>query len=62
MKTSRTNTVKLVETNKLKSLPFWGHQFGFGRMLQKLKFNLLYDKNSSLQKKIKLEQLKKEVS
>ena len=27
---------------------------------QKIKFNLLYDKNSSLQKKIKLEQLRKE--
>ena len=27
----------------------------------KIKFNLLYDKNSSLQKKIKLEQLKKEI-
>ena len=32
------------------------------RVHQKLKFNLLYDKNSSLQKKIKLEQLRKEVS
>ena len=29
---------------------------------QKIKFNLLYDKNSSLQKKIKLEQLRKEIS
>ena len=28
---------------------------------KKIKFNLLYDKNNSLQKKIKLEQLKKEV-
>ena len=28
----------------------------------KIKFNLLYDKNSSLQKKIKLEQLRKETS
>ena len=28
----------------------------------KVKFNLLYDKNSSLQKKIKLEQLRKEIS
>ena len=28
----------------------------------KIKFNLLYDKNRSLQKKIKLEQLRKEVS
>ena len=28
----------------------------------KVKFNLLYDKNSSLQKKIKLEQLRKETS
>ena len=28
----------------------------------KIKFNLLYDKNSSLQKKIKLEQLKKEIN
>ena len=32
------------------------------RVNQKLKFNLLYDKNSSLQKKIKLEQLRKEVN
>ena len=32
------------------------------RVHQKLKFNLLYDKNISLQKKIKLEQLRKEVS
>ena len=32
------------------------------RVHQKLKFNLLYDKNSSLQKKIKLEQLRKEVN
>tara|TARA_B100001059_G_C17625544_1_gene471736 strand:+ start:34 stop:801 length:768 start_codon:yes stop_codon:yes gene_type:complete len=29
---------------------------------EKIKFNLLYDKNSSLQKKIKLEQLRKEVN
>ena len=29
---------------------------------QKIKFNLLYDKNKSLQKKIKLEQLRKETS
>ena len=29
---------------------------------QKIKFNLLYDKSSSLQKKIKIEQLKKETS
>ena len=29
---------------------------------QKIKFNLLYDKNRSLQKKIKLEQLRKETS
>ena len=28
----------------------------------KIKFSLLYDKNTSLQKKIKLEQLRKEVS
>ena len=28
----------------------------------KIKFNLLYDNNSSLQKKIKIEQLKKETS
>ena len=28
----------------------------------KIKFNLLYDSNSSLQKKIKLEQLKKETN
>ena len=29
---------------------------------QKIKFNLLYDKNKSLQKKIKIEQLRKEIS
>ena len=29
---------------------------------QKIKFNLLYDKNRSLKKKIKLEQLRKETS
>ena len=29
---------------------------------QKIKFNLLYDKNNSLQKKIKIEQLRKEIS
>ena len=28
----------------------------------KIKFNLLYDKNKSLQKKIKLEQLRKEIN
>ena len=28
----------------------------------KIKFNLLYDNNRSLQKKIKLEQLRKEIS
>ena len=32
------------------------------RTNQKIKFNLLYDKNKSLQKKIKLEQLRKETS
>ena len=32
------------------------------RILRKIKFNLLYDKNSSLQKKIKLEQIRKEVN
>ena len=32
------------------------------RVHQKLKFNLLYDKNRSLQKKIKIEQLRKETS
>ena len=31
------------------------------KVQNKIKFNLLYDKNSSLQKKIKLEQLRKEV-
>ncbi len=29
---------------------------------QKIKFNLLYDRNRSLQKKIKIEQLRKETS
>ena len=29
---------------------------------QKIRFNLLYDKNKSLQKKIKIEQLRKETS
>ena len=29
---------------------------------QKIKFNLLYDQNRSLQKKIKIEQLRKETS
>ena len=29
---------------------------------KKIKFNLLYDQNNSLQKKIKLEQLRKETS
>ena len=28
---------------------------------QKIKFNLLYDKNKSLQKKIRIEQLRKEI-
>ena len=32
------------------------------RVLDKIKFNLLYDKNKSLQKKIKLEQLRKETN
>ena len=32
------------------------------KVKNKIKFNLLYDKNSSLQKKIKLEQLRKEVN
>ncbi len=32
------------------------------RVDKKIKFNLLYDKNSSLQKKIKLEQIRKETS
>jgi NAD+ kinase len=32
------------------------------KVQSKIKFNLLYDKNSSLQKKIKLEQLRKEIS
>ena len=32
------------------------------RILTKIKFNLLYDKNTSLQKKIKLEQLRKETN
>ena len=32
------------------------------KVLTKIKFNLLYDKNKSLQKKIKLEQLRKETS
>ena len=32
------------------------------RILIKIKFNLLYDKNTSLQKKIKLEQLRKETN
>ncbi len=32
------------------------------KVLNKIKFNLLYDKNTSLQKKIKLEQLRKETS
>ena len=32
------------------------------KVQNKIKFNLLYDKNSSLHKKIKLEQLRKEVS
>ena len=32
------------------------------KISNKIKFNLLYDKNSSLQKKIKLEQLRKEIS
>ena len=32
------------------------------RINNKIKFNLLYDKNRSLQKKIKIEQLRKETS
>jgi NAD+ kinase len=32
------------------------------RINEKIKFNLLYDKNRSLQKKIKIEQLRKEIS
>jgi len=32
------------------------------RINKKIKFNLLYDKNRSLQKKIKIEQLRKEIS
>jgi len=32
------------------------------KVLKKIKFNLLYDKNTSLQKKIKLEQLRKEIN
>jgi NAD+ kinase len=32
------------------------------RVQSKIKFNLLYDKNTSLQKKIKLEQLRKEIN
>ena len=32
------------------------------KVKDKIKFNLLYDKNSSLQKKIKLEQLRKEIN
>ena len=32
----------------------------FVKINKKIKFNLLYDKNTSLQKKIKLEQLRKE--
>ena len=32
------------------------------KVLTKIKFNLLYDKNASLQKKIKLEQLRKEIN
>ena len=32
------------------------------KILKKIKFNLLYDQNRSLQKKIKIEQLRKEVS
>ena len=32
------------------------------KSIKKIKFNLLYDKNSSLQKKIKLEQIRKETS
>ena len=34
----------------------------FVKTNQKIKFNLLYDENRSLQKKINLEQLKKETS
>jgi len=32
------------------------------KVLNKIRFNLLYDKNTSLQKKIKLEQLRKEIN
>ena len=32
------------------------------KVLTKVRFNLLYDKNTSLQKKIKLEQLRKEIN
>ena len=32
------------------------------KVLTKIRFNLLYDKNTSLQKKIKLEQLRKEIN
>ena len=31
------------------------------KVQSKIKFNLLYDKNASLQKKIKLEQLRKDI-
>ena len=34
----------------------------FIKINKKIKFNLLYDANKSLQKKIKLEQLRKETS
>ena len=34
----------------------------YSKVQNKIKFSLLYDKNSSLQKKIKLEQLRKEMN
>ena len=33
-----------------------------GNLIEKIKFNILYDQNRSLQKKIKIEQLRRETS
>ena len=52
----------MVGSSILRQLKKRGYKNIIVKTNQKIKFNLLYDKNKSLQKKIKLEQLRKETS
>ena len=56
-----TNRDILLEGNSV-MITLFKNYVDEGKVQKKIKFHLLYDKSGSLQKKIKIEQIRKEIS